>query len=49
MRNHESGCRKKVNNHSLVKAEWLFFYCLCSKYKMTNAKAKFMIIVPTNP
>ena len=27
----------------------VIFYCLCSKYKMMNTKAKFMIVTPTNP
>ena len=27
----------------------VIFYCLCRKYKMMITKAKFMIVIPTNP
>lgn len=37
MRNHESGCRKFDNNHSLVKAEWLFF-CNINIYFIIHIK-----------
>ena len=40
---------EKLNNHSLVKAEWLFFYCLCNNTKMVITKATFMIVIPINP
>ena len=31
------------------KAEWFIFYYLCSKIQMMINKAKFMIVIPTNP
>ena len=40
---------KESINHSLVKAEWFIFYCLCSKKHMMINKATFMIAIPTNP
>ena len=49
MRNHKVVATRMINNHPQGKAEWLFFYCLCSKYKMMNTKAKFMIVIPINP
>ena len=37
---------KESINHSLVKAEWFIFYCLCSKKQMMINKATFMILSP---
>ena len=48
MRSNKVCCRRKVINHSLVKAEWFIFYLL----KITTnviIKAIAMIVIPTKP
>ena len=50
MEQPQSGCRNKIDKpFTRSKTEWLFFYCLCSKYTMTMTKAKFIMVTPTNP
>ena len=49
MRNTKCVAEQNDKPFPRSKAEWFIFYCLCSKYKMMNTKAKFMIVTPTNP